>query len=381
VPHLLVTNDFPPKIGGIQSYLWELWRRLPADEVTVFTTAHRSASVFDQSQPFRIVRSRWAVLLPNRLLARRIRRLAAEVGAKLVVLDPVLPLGLIGPKLGLPYAVVLHGTEITVPGRLPVSRSLLARVVSGASLVIAAGGYPEGEARRAVGNEEPFPPVVRIPPGVDTARFRPLPAIDRAATRARLGLPASGPLVVSVSRLVPRKGMDTLIEAAALLAPHHPGLTVAISGGGRDLPRLRRLVARTNAPVHLVGRVTDLDLPALYGCADVFAMCCRRRWAGLEQEGFGIVFLEAAACGVPSIAGDSGGSAEAVEDGKTGFVVGEAGKPKAVAASLGRLLDDPALASEQGQAARARAEREFEYSTLADRLEDALAGLSGGLRT
>jgi phosphatidylinositol alpha-1,6-mannosyltransferase len=244
--------------------------------------------------------------------------------------------------------------------------------------VIAAGGYPEREARRALGKGEAFPPVVRIPPGVDTARFRPLAAIDRAAARARLGLPASGPLVVSVSRLVPRKGMDTLIKAAALLAPRHPGLTVAISGGGRDLPRLRRLVGRTKAPVHLVGRISDLDLPALYGCADVFAMCCRRRWAGLEQEGFGIVFLEAAACGVPSIAGDSGGAAEAVEDGKTGFVVGDAAKPKAVAASLGRLLDDPVLASDQGQAARARAEREFEYSALAARLEGALAGLSGG---
>jgi phosphatidylinositol alpha-1,6-mannosyltransferase len=379
VPHLLVTNDFPPKIGGIQSYLWELWRRLPADEVTVFTTAHRSAAVFDQAQPFRIVRSRWAVLLPNRVLVRRIRRLAADVGARAVVLDPVLPLGLIGPKLGLPYAVVLHGTEITVPGRLPVSRPLLARVVSQASLVIAAGGYPEGEARRAVGRDRAFPPVVRVPPGVDTTRFRPLPAIDRAAARARLGLPANGALVVSVSRLVPRKGMDTLIEAAALLAPRHPGLTVAISGGGRDLARLRHLVRRTGAPVRLVGRVNDLDLPALYGCADVFAMCCRRRWAGLEQEGFGIVFLEAAACGVPSIAGDSGGAAEAVLDGQTGFVVGDPGDPKAVAATLSRLLDEPSLALEQGQAARARAEEEFEYQTLAGRLEEALNDLSKGL--
>jgi phosphatidylinositol alpha-1,6-mannosyltransferase len=379
VPYLLVTNDFPPKIGGIQSYLWELWRRLPPDQVTVFTTAHRGAEVFDQDQPFRIVRSRWAVLLPTRLLARHVRRLAAEVGAQSVVLDPVLPLGLLGSRLGLPYGVVLHGTEITVPGRLPISRPLVARVVSQASLVIAAGGYPESEARRAVGQDEPFPPVVRIPPGVDTARFRPLAAIDRAATRARLGLPATGPLVVSVSRLVPRKGMDTLIRAAALLASRHPDLTVAISGGGRDLPRLRHLVSRTGAPVHLMGRVNDLDLPALYGSADVFAMCCRRRWAGLEQEGFGIVFLEAAACGVPSIAGDSGGAAEAVEDGKTGFVVGDPGDPKAVAAALGRLLDDPSRASEQGQAARARAEQEFEYATLAARLEDALAVLSGGL--
>jgi phosphatidylinositol alpha-1,6-mannosyltransferase len=380
VPHLLVTNDFPPKIGGIQSYLWELWRRLPPGEVTVLTTAHRSARDFDKAQAFRVVRSRTPVLLPNPLLARRIRRLAAEVGAKAVVLDPALPLGLVGPRLGLPYGVVLHGSEISVPGRLPGSRSLLAGVVSQASLAVAAGGYPEREARHAVGTDLPFPPVIRIPPGVDTTRFAPMAAIDRAAARARLQLPAQGPLVISVSRLVPRKGMDTLIAASALLAPDHPELTVVISGTGRDLSRLRLLVRRSGAPVRFVGRVSDLDLPALYGCADVFAMCCRRRWAGLEQEGFGIVFLEAAACGVASIAGDSGGAAEAVVNGSTGYVVDHPDDPKAVAAALRRLLDDPALASQQGQSARARAETEFDYDTLASRLEDALGHLAGGLR-
>ena len=287
------------------------------------------------------------------------------------MLDPVLPLGLIGPRLDLPYAVVLHGTEITVPGRLPVTGRLLARVVSGATLVIAAGGYPESEARRAVG-ASPFPTVVQVPPGVDTDRFRPLAAIDRAAARAHFGLPVEGRLVVSVSRLVPRKGMDSLIRAAARMAPSHPELTIAISGAGRDRPRLERLIRQRKAPVRMIGRVPGSDLPALYGCADVFAMCCRRRWGGLEQEGFGIVFLEAAACGVPSIAGASGGAAEAVENGKTGVVVAEPGDPKAVAAALAQLVDDPRLASHQGEAARERAERLFDYDLLAARLAAAL---------
>jgi phosphatidylinositol alpha-1,6-mannosyltransferase len=371
VRHLLVTNDFPPKIGGIQSYLWELWRRLPADDVTVLATHHGGAGGFDRAQPFRIVRTREPVLLPTPLLRRRVRRLAGEVGAEVVVLDPVLPLGLIGPRLDLPYGVVLHGTEITVPGRLPATRRLLAQVVSGATLVIAAGGYPESEARRAVG-AGPFPTVVQVPPGVDTGRFRPLAAIDRAAARAHFGLPVEGRLVVSVSRLVPRKGMDTLIRAAARMAPSHPELTVAISGAGRDRPRLERLIRQRKAPVRMIGRVPGSDLPALYGCADVFAMCCRRRWGGLEQEGFGIVFLEAAACGVPSIAGASGGAAEAVEDGKTGVVVADPGDTKAVADALARLVDDPKLASHQGEAARERAERLFDYDLLAARLAAAL---------
>jgi phosphatidylinositol alpha-1,6-mannosyltransferase len=373
--HLLVTSDFPPKVGGIQSYLWELWRRLPPGDVTVLTTSYGGSETFDGAQPFRIVRTREPVLLPTPVVSRRIRRLAGQIGATGVVLDPALPLGLVGPGLGLPYAVILHGAEVTVPGRLPASRQLLARVISGAQLVIAAGGYPEAEARRAVGDRATFPKVVQVPPGVDTTRFRPLAAIDRAAARAKFGLPAGGRLVVSVSRLVPRKGMDTLIEAAAQLAPGRPDLTVAISGSGRDRMRLERRVRHSAAPVRLLGRIPDSDLPLLYACADVFAMCCRSRWRGLEQEGFGIVFLEAAACGVPSVAGDSGGAAEAVEDGTTGTVVAHPDDPGQVAAAIGRLIDDPMLASRQGQAARTRAEAEFSYDVLASRLGDALTGL------
>ncbi len=373
IRHLLVTNDFPPKIGGIQSYLWELWRRLPPEDVTVLTSPYAGAADFDRAQPFRVERTREPVLLPSPVMVRRIRKLAREVDARVVVLDPAVPLGLVGPRLGLPYAAVLHGAEVTVPGRLPVTRPLLARVLRGASLLISAGGYPEAEARRA---EARLPPVVQVPPGVDTSRFVPLPAIDRSAARVRMGLPARGPLVVSVSRLVPRKGMDVLIEAAAALrAAGQPDLTVAIAGAGRDRPRLERMIARLGAPVRLLGRVADADLPDLYACADVFALCCRNRWGGLEQEGFGIVFLEAAAAGVPSVAGDSGGAAEAVADGSTGVVVNRPDDPAAVAEAISRLIDDPAGALQQGRAARDRAVSEFAYDVLAARLETALDGL------
>ncbi len=370
--HLLVTNDFPPKVGGIQNYLWELWRRLPPDEVTVLTTPYRDDDVFDATQAYRIERSREPVLLPQPVLRRRIRHLAAEVGAAAVVLDPGLPVGAIGPSLGLPYAVVLHGSEVTVPGRLPGSRRLLGRVLAGAGLLIAAGGYPEAEARRAIGASGGVPPVVQIPPGVDTGRFVPLAAIERAAARARLDLPATGSLVVSVSRLVPRKGMDTLIEAAALLAPSHPELTVAIAGSGRDHARLEQLVRRRGAPVRLLGRVADADLPDLYACADVFALLCRTRWGGLEQEGFGIVFLEAAASGVAAVAGRSGGAAEAVADGRTGIVVDPPDDPAKVAEAIAAMLADPERTRGWGAEARRRAEDDFAYDRLAARLHDAL---------
>lgn len=373
IPHLLVTNDFPPKIGGIQSYLWELWRRLPPGQVTVLTSPYADSARFDSEQAFRIERTREPVLLPNPVLARKVRALAREVDAKAIVLDPAVPLGLIGPHLGLPYAAVLHGSEVTVPGRLPAAKQLLGRVLRESSLLISAGGYPEAEARRT---ERRLPPIVQVPPGVDTSRYAPLAPIDKASTRAKLGLPAGGPLVLSVSRLVPRKGMDVLIEAAARLAPRHPQLTVAIAGQGRDRARLEHLIRRAGAPVRLLGRVPGGDLPGLYASADAFVLCCRSRWAGLEQEGFGIVFLEAAAAGVPSVAGDSGGSAEAVLDGETGFVLRDPSNVDSVVTAVDKLISDPDLARRQGLAARHRAEADFSYDVLAERLELAVNQLA-----
>ena len=373
--HLLVTNDFPPKVGGIQVYLWELWRRLDPSSFAVLTaSSHPDAAAFDAEQAargVRIERVPSGVLVPTPSLVRSIREAAERVGADLVVLDPAFPLGLLGPRIGLPYAVLLHGAEVAIPGRLPVSRSLLAHVVRDAALVISAGGYPAAEARRAVRGRG-MPPVVEIPPGVDLARFTPLRPDERATARADLGLPSRGPLVVSVSRLVPRKGMDVLVDAAALLAPRMPDLTVAIAGRGRDAERLAGRVAEAGAPVRLLGGVSDADLPRLVGAADVFAMLCRNRWLGLEQEGFGIVFLEAAAAGVPQVAGASGGAGEAVEDGVTGVLVRRPTEAGDVARAIGRLLDDPERARSMGAEARRRAEASFDYDLLAPRLAAAL---------
>jgi phosphatidylinositol alpha-1,6-mannosyltransferase len=368
--HLFVTNDFPPKVGGIQTMLWELWRRLDPSSFVVLTTPHAEADAWDAVQPFRVVRTRERVLLPTPSLAHRIDGLAAEVGAVGVVLDPALPVGLVGPHLSLPYAVVLHGAEITVPGRLPGPNLVLRHVLRGADLVVAAGGYPLAEGQRAAGR--PLPSVI-VPPGVDTDRFRPLDHDERLAARAHFGLALDGPLVVSLSRLVPRKGMDVLIRAARRLADRHPDLTVAIGGGGRDRKRLERLVASTGAPVRMVGRVSHDDLPRFYGCADVYAMLCRNRWAGLEQEGFGIVYLEAAAAGVPQVAGASGGAAEAVVHGDTGLVVDEPNDAAAVAAAIDALVSDPERRASMGAAGRARVVAGFTYDHLAAQLGAALA--------
>ena len=367
--HLLVTNDYPPKIGGIQSLLWEWWRRLPSDSFAVLTSPHKDAADFDASQPYRIERTKEPVLLPHPWMVQRINSMAKEVGADFVVLDPALPLGLVGPALSLPYMVVLHGAEVTVPGRLPVSKQILGRVLRGAEHVIAAGGYPSREGNHAAGKELM---TTVVPPGVDTERFVPLTSTQHSAARQHFGFADDEEIVLGISRLVPRKGFDTVIKAVAQLAPHRPKLRLVIASTGRDEDRLKKLAQELSAPVTFLGRVAHEDLPTLYGCADVFSMMCRNRWGGLEQEGFGIVFVEAAACGIPQIAGDSGGAAEAVEDGVTGFVMKDPTDAAGLAARLVRILDDPTLKASMSQASRRRAESEFNYDVLARRLGEVL---------
>ena len=371
--HLLVTNDFPPKIGGIQSYLWELWRRLPPDDVVVHTTPYRGADEFDAEQAFTVVRAREPALLPQPLLVRRVNDLLRTYEADLAVIDPAVPAGLIGPHLDVPYAVVLHGAEVTIPGRVPGTKQLLGRVLDNAVGVIAAGGYPAAEGERTVGHQLP---TIIVPPGVDTERIQPLDDASRVAVRRRLGLRVDGPLVVSVSRLVPRKGMDTLVKAAAQLSSRIPDVTVAIAGQGRDRRRLERLIAELEAPVRLLGRVPEADIPGLYGAGDVFAMMCRTRWGGLEQEGFGIVFVEAAAAGVPQVAGRSGGAHEAIAHGETGLVVEDPESATETADALERILGDDDLRRSMGVAARKRAETEFSYDVLATRLRGAIANMT-----
>jgi phosphatidylinositol alpha-1,6-mannosyltransferase len=374
VTSLLVTNDFPPKIGGIQSYLYELWRRLPVADATVFTTNHAGAAEWDAAQPFRVVRAPERQFFPTQSLAHRIDGLAREVGAGVIFLDPWLPLGHLGSRLrAAPFVTIVHGAEVTVPGRLPGTRHLGRRVLRAAAGVVAAGHYPAGEATRAAGCELRG---IVVPPGVDVERFRPASGPTRAATRRAFGLDPDRPLVLGVSRLVPRKGFDVLIDAVAGL----PDVHLALAGAGRDRRRLEaRASARgLGARAHFLGRVPDGDsFPSLYACADVFAAPCRDRWGGLEAEGFGIVFLEAAAAGVPSVAGRSGGSAEAVVDGETGFVVES--RALDVRAALGAILADDALRDRMGSAARARAVAEFSYDRLVGRLAPVAAGDLVGL--
>ncbi len=373
--HLLVTNDYPPKVGGIQQYLWELWKRLDPESFEVHTTPYAKTTAFgtvedfDRNQAYRIRRSTEPVLLPYPWLTSRLDDAARRFGAQLHVIDPAVPLGVIGPSLEQPYAVVLHGAEVTVPGRLPGARQVLARVLDQATGVISAGEYALAEAERAVGR--PLRNVV-VPPGVDVDRFAPLTDSQQLEVRAKFQIPDGAPFIFSVSRLVPRKGMDTLIAVAALLRSTYPDLVVCIAGGGRDSARLQRRIDVLDAPVRLLGRVSEDDKAGLLASADLFAMLCRNRWGGLEQEGFGIVFIEAAAAGTPQIAGSSGGADEAVLDGVTGRVAPAGATVTELADLFASLLDDPQTRQAMSIASRERACTEFSYDVLATRLASAL---------
>jgi len=367
--HLLVTNDYPPKIGGIQSLLWEWWRRLPAERFAVLTSPYAGSDEFDAGEMYRIERTREPVLLPHPLMVRQVNDLAKDFGADLVVLDPAVPLGLIGPSLNLPYDLVLHGAEVTVPGRLPGAKQALGYTLRRARHIVAAGSYSAAEAEHAAGRSLP---ITVIPCGVDPQRFRPLSTSKKMEARSHFGIPRDAEMILSVSRLVPRKGFDTAIRAVARLRRTRPDALLVISGGGRDDERLRRLAKELEAPVQFLGRVSNDDLPTLYGCSDVFTMLCRNRWGGLEQEGFGIVFVEAAACGVPQVAGDSGGAAEAVADGETGLVIRDPEDVQSVVKAFSRLLDDDELRAEMGRESRRRAIDDFAYDVLSTALGNTL---------
>ena len=367
--HLLVTNDFPPKIGGIQQYLFELWSRLDPDTFQIHTTPYSGAEVFDAQYDYTAIRSTEPVLLPYPWLTKRLDEAAASFGADLHVIDPAVPLGVIGSSLAQPYAVVLHGAEVTIPGRLPGTSQVLARVLDNATAVISAGEYA-AEAERTVGR--PLTSVV-IPPGVDVDRFAPTTPEEQRVIREKYNIAAEAPFIFSLSRLVPRKGMDTLIKVAARLHTTYPDLEVCIAGGGREEKRLAQLIARTGAPVRLLGRVSEEDKAQLLSAADIFAMLCRNRWGGLEQEGFGIVFVEAAASGTPQIAGSSGGADEAVLDGVTGLVTPQNATISEVVDTFRSLLDDPVKRVEMSEAGRTRAESSFSYDILAQRLATSIS--------
>jgi phosphatidyl-myo-inositol dimannoside synthase len=376
---LLVTNDFPPRRGGIQSYLGEFVGRLVqagSHELTVYAPQWKGAAAFDDSARtagYRVVRHPGTLMLPGPAVDARMRRLIAEHDIDTVWFGAAAPLALLAQRARLAGArrvlASTHGHEVGW-SMLPVARSVLRRIGDGTDVVTFVSRYTRSRFASAFGPEASLE---YLPPGVDTDRFRPDPA-GRAELRDRYRL-GGRPTVVCVSRLVPRKGQDVLIKALPSIRRRADGAALVIVGGGPYLKSLRTLAQDCGVADHVTftGGVPDDELPAHHALADLFAMPCRTRGGGMDVEGLGIVFLEASATGVPVIAGESGGAPEAVQHNKTGLVVDGRSVDK-VADAVTELLTDRDRAAAMGAAGRQWVTSQWRWDTLAARLADLLRG-------
>ncbi|OBI52182.1 alpha-(1-2)-phosphatidylinositol mannosyltransferase [Mycobacterium kyorinense] len=371
---LLVTNDFPPRRGGIQSYLGELVDRIAGSgthEVTVYAPQWKGADVFDARATYQVVRHPGTLMLPGPTVDTRMRQLIADQRIDTVWFGAAAPLGLLAQRArGAGAARVLastHGHEVGW-SMLPLARSVLRRIGDGTDVVTFVSRYTRERFASAFG---PAASLEHLPPGVDTDRFCPDPAA-RIELRARYRL-GQRPTVVCLSRLVPRKGQDMLIRALPQIRRRVDGAALVIAGGGPHLTALRRLADGCGVAEHVTftGGVAADELPAHHAMADVFAMPCRTRGAGLDVEGLGIVFLEASATGVPVIAGRSGGAPETVRHGETGLVV-DGRSTDQVAGAVAELLSDPDRAATMGAAGRHWVMAHWRWDMLANRLADLL---------
>jgi phosphatidyl-myo-inositol dimannoside synthase len=376
---LLVTNDFPPRRGGIQSYLHELVGHLVATgdhTLTVYAPKWKGCEQFDEDariSGYRVVRHPTTLMLPGPGVDDRMRELIAGDDVESVWFGAAAPLALLAPRARSAGAgrviASTHGHEVGW-SMLPVARSALRRIGDGSDVVTYVSRYTRNRFASAFG---PGAALEHLPPGVDTDRFVPDPAA-RAEMRSRYGL-GERPVIVCLSRLVPRKGQDMLIRALPAIREQVGGAALVIVGGGPYLATLHRLARQVGITeyVTFTGGVRGAELPAHHAMADVFAMPCRTRGAGLDVEGLGIVYLEASATGVPVVAGRSGGAPETVQDGVTGLVANGSDLDE-IATAVAEILTDPDRAAQMGAAGRRWAVDNWQWRTQAARLARLLAG-------
>jgi phosphatidylinositol alpha-1,6-mannosyltransferase len=371
---LVVTNDFPPRQGGIQTFVAALLARRPPDSVVVLASDSPGAADYDATLPYPVVRRRTTILLPTPATARAAADLARRHGCDSAFFGAAAPLGLLAPALreaGVGHLVgATHGHE-TGWVALPGARQLMRRIAGGLDVLTYISEYTRSRLEPALGGRARLAP---LSPGVDVDLFT--PDADGTAVRRRYGL-GDGPVVGCVSRLVARKGQDVLVAGWPRVLARHPSARLLLVGGGPAERSLRRAIGARGLQhsVVLTGAVAAPELPGHYAACDVFAMPCRTRRGGLDVEGLGMVFLEAAACGRPVVAGTSGGAPEAVQEGVTGHVV-DPRSPETVADAVTGLLDDPARGRKMGEAGRAWVQRRWSWDTIAATFSDLLE--SGG---
>jgi phosphatidyl-myo-inositol dimannoside synthase len=349
---LLVSSSFLPGRGGIESYLAELCGRL-APRLAVLAPATRDGNPIPDDLPYATAGYPGSMLWPSQKVARAILHEAQRRGVDRVLFGTPWPLVLVGPQLidaGLAYSVIVHGAELLVPAAVPVVRNKLARALAGAELLLPVSRYTESRLRAFLsGRNLDVPPSTVLRAAVDLDRFS--PDADVAGARERLDVEPSRPIVLAFGRLVRRKGTHRLVKIMPRVRKEVPGTILVIAGTGPEQLSLKRLAHRKKAPVILTGRIPEDEAPGLYAAADVFALPVEDRWFGLEVEGLGVVLLEASACETACVAGRSGGTPEAVVDGKTGYVL-DASNERRLGDRIIELLKDKQKATAMGRAGR-----------------------------
>jgi phosphatidyl-myo-inositol dimannoside synthase len=367
---LVVTNDFPPRVGGINHYVAELLRPFPPGEVTVFASSWPGDAEFDRTYPHRVVRSPQRSMYPTGPVRERVEELVPETRPDVILFGAAVPLAMMGRAIerrtGVPFAAFTHGVEVWA-GQVPGTRAVLSSIARNASLLMGVSQWTIDQLRSVVTSE---PRIELMPPGIDPERFH--PDVSDEEVRRRHGLDGH-PVICCVARLTLRKGQDKVIRAMPWIAREFPDVRFLVVGSGPDRDRLEGLAYRKRVADRVIfaGEVPHDVLPQYFRAGDVFAMPCRTRKLGLEVEGFGLAFLEASAVGRPAVAGDSGGAPEAVLQGETGLVV-DGNEVDEVAEAIVDLLGNPEKAAKLGQSGADRVRREFTWSALSLRLRDLL---------
>lgn len=373
---LVVTNDLPPRVGGIQYYVDQLCRGLTAagDDVTLYGSEHPGAAEWDAAAPFRVVREPTATLLPTPTVLRHTLRLVDHVRAEVVVFGAAFPLGLLGPSIlrrrGVPYVGFTHGLEVS-SARVPGGRRLLRHVGRDAAAITFVSNWCEAELRDRFG---PGPRFGLLPPAVDPTIFH--PDVDGTGVRHRHRL-GDDPVVVCVSRLVERKGQDQLIRLLPALADRVPGARLLLVGDGPHRAALESLARSSGVEdrVTFTGEVPDEELAEHFAAGDLFAMPCRERKGGLEVEAFGIVFIQAQGVGRPVVAGRIGGVPDAVGPDSGVLVDGE--DPRGLLDALASVLGDPERATRMGAAGAAFVRSAFTWDRRTGELRSLLSAAVG----
>ena len=353
---LVITNDFGPRTGGIETFVIGLLERIVDCKVIVFTSQQGNTSEYDQQwlKKFgvQVIRDRSKILLPSVRVAKRAKEIAQSHNVEVLVFGAAAPLALMAPRLrkaGIKKIIALtHGHEVWWARIFPFNLAMK-RIGNSVDHLTYLGEFTRQAISRSL-SQKSIDSMVKIAPGIDTSHFS--PQADAIHRRTELGLEGKK-IIVSVGRLVHRKGQDKLIEAFPTIVREIPNAHLLIVGEGPYRADLEKLVERLSLTenVTFAGRIFYDDLPSYLSASDVFVMPSRSRFFGLEVEGLGIVYLEASACAIPVVAGISGGAPDAVQEGITGLCV-DGTNAAQIAEAVIHICSDSKRAAKMGLAGR-----------------------------